>query len=927
MNCENLKYLDFSNLYLNNIESLEGAFNNCGKLIYANFRYLKAINSANINDALDKIPTNAKFCLLDEYTQNYLLTPKGFSSNCSDNCFNKNIKLDIVLNECIETCQEHNYEYECNNICYHACPENTFVSVTTPYICYDNTPIGYYLDSSELIYKECYSTCKYCYGPGDDLNHNCKICKSGFINSNNDKNCYLNCNYYFYIDESNNYHCTLNDKCPENYKNLILANKQCIDNCKKDSRYPLEYKNTCYDCCPVGAELMENFDYCYSIEMNLEEFDEYLKYIQKLLLKGFNTSDIDEGNDIIFSNGKVTISITSISNQKNNNYINISTINFGKCESLLREEYSISNNSNLYILKIDDYISKLNKLKVEYEVYYYPLSESFLKKADLSLCKNEKIEISIPVNLSSSEMDKYNQSSGYYNDICYTLTTEKGTDECLEDRRNEFIDNNLSICDEDCQFSEYDYENKKAICSCITKITLPLISQIQFNKEKLLNNFVDIHNIANIKVLKCIKSFFNKNNMFKNAANYLMIILFLLGTTSVFVFCFYNKIKIKEHLNQICLENILDKGKIKVFNGNKNKKEKKISNNNKLKLKGNEPPKIKNKNKKQNKKNKVQFNNSNNNNLNKEKSKKLDTEISPRKNKIIKKKKINVLTEGDNRKIKNNRIKNYRKKKYESESSDYALKKESMNFQKEKKKIEDQKTLEKEEIEKYTDIEMNLLKYEEAIKSDQRTYWQYYLSLLRTKHILIFTIYPNKDYNSQIIKIYIFLLTFFINYSFSAMFYTDSTMHKIYVDEGSFDFTYQLPQMLYSLIISSVLKIILNILGLYGNKIIEVKNKKKDITNESIIKISKIILIKISFFFILTYIIIFFFWIYLGCFCYVYHNTQVHLLLDVVISFLITFVVYFIIYLIPGIFRMCSLKSRKGESPKLYKFSLLLQMI
>ena len=497
----------------------------------------------------------------------------------------------------------------------------------------------------------------------------------------------------------------------------------------------------------------------------------------------------------------------------------------------------------------------------------------------------------------------------------------------MEDRRNEFIDNNLSICDEDCQFSEYDYENKKAVCSCITKITLPLISQIQFNKEKLLNNFVDIHNIANIKVLKCIKSFFNKNNMFKNAANYLMIILFLLGTTSVFVFCFYNKIKIKEHLNQICLENILDKGKIKVFNGNKNKKEKKISNNNKLKLKGNEPPKIKNKNKKQNKKNKVQFNNSNNNNKNKEKSKKLDTEISPRKNKIIKKKKINVLTEGDNRKIKNNRIKNYRKKKYESESSDYALKKESMNFQKEKKKIEDQKTLEKEEIEKYTDIEMNLLKYEEAIKSDQRTYWQYYLSLLRTKHILIFTIYPNKDYNSQIIKIYIFLLTFFINYSFSAMFYTDSTMHKIYVDEGSFDFTYQLPQMLYSLIISSVLKIILNILGLYGNKIIEVKNKKKDITNESIIKISKIILIKISFFFILTYIIIFFFWIYLGCFCYVYHNTQVHLLLDVVISFLITFVVYFIIYLIPGIFRMCSLKSRKGESPKLYKFSLLLQMI
>ena len=133
--------------------------------------------------------------------------------------------------------------------------------------------------------------------------------------------------------------------------------------------------------------------------------------------------------------------------------------------------------------------------------------------------------------------------------------------------------------------------------------------------------------------------------------------------------------------------------------------------------------------------------------------------------------------------------------------------------------------------------------------------------------------------------------------------------------------------MFYSLLISSALKIILNTLGLYGNKIIEIKNKKKDITNDSIIKIFKIIIIKIAIFFIITYIIIIFFWIFLGCFCYVYQNTQVHLLLDVATSFLISFVVYFVIYLIPGIFRICSLKRRKGESPKLYKFSLLLQMI
>ena len=38
----------------------------------------------------------------------------------------------------------------------------------------------------------------------------------------------------------------------------------------------------------------------------------------------------------------------------------------------------------------------------------------------------------------------------------------------------------------------------------------------------------------------------------------------------------------------------------------------------------------------------------------------------------------------------------------------------------------------------YTDEEKNNLKYELALKYDKRTYIQYYLSLLKTRHIFIF---------------------------------------------------------------------------------------------------------------------------------------------------------------------------------------------
>ena len=84
------------------------------------------------------------------------------------------------------------------------------------------------------------------------------------------------------------------------------------------------------------------------------------------------------------------------------------------------------------------------------------------------------------------------------------------------------------------------------------------------------------------------------------------------------------------------------------------------------------------------------------------------------------------------------------------------------------------------------DNEINLLGYEEARHKDKRTYCQYYFSLLRTKHILIFSFFQFGDYNSQAIKIYIFFFTFSINYVVSSMFYSDDTMHKINVDKGSF---------------------------------------------------------------------------------------------------------------------------------------------
>ena len=95
--------------------------------------------------------------------------------------------------------------------------------------------------------------------------------------------------------------------------------------------------------------------------------------------------------------------------------------------------------------------------KIEYGVYYLK-DENDLIQLNLTVCKDTKIEISISVPIEGN-IDKYNSSSGYYNDLCYLTTSIYGTDISLKDRRNEFINNNLTLCEENCDLIDYNYPN------------------------------------------------------------------------------------------------------------------------------------------------------------------------------------------------------------------------------------------------------------------------------------------------------------------------------------------------------------------------------------------------------------------------------------------------------------------------------------
>ena len=243
------------------------------------------------------------------------------------------------------------------------------------------------------------------------------------------------------------------------------------------------------------------------------------------------------------------------------------------------------------------------------------------------------------------------------------------------------------------------------------------------------------------------------------------------------------------------------------------------------------------------------------------------------------------------------------------------------------KKINEELKLKNEFID-LTDYEINLLEYKDALYIDKRTYSQYYISLLKTRHMIFFTFFSYHDYNSQIIKLSFFFFSITLFFTVNALFFNESALHRIKEDGGSFNIVYQLPQIVYSSLISLVINAIVKSLCLTEKNIIQIKiiETKEDIKKESK-SILKCISKKIICYFILTFILLIFFWYYLACFCAVYKNTQLHLFKDVLISYGLSMLYPFLIYLLPGIFRIIALRTQKKDKEIIYKFSKLLQIL
>ena len=285
------------------------------------------------------------------------------------------------------------------------------------------------------------------------------------------------------------------------------------------------------------------------IIFNSTETKNRIEIIQNIiddLINEFDLTELNSGTDKKIIDENKIIILTSTENQKNNEDKNNITMDLGQCENILKKEYNISNNTSLYILQIISEEEGMKIPKVEYEVYY-PLNDN-LTKLNLTLCKGTKVKISIPVKIND-KIDIYNASSNYYNDICSKTTSKSGTDISLKDRRNEFVNNNMTLCEENCDLIDYDYKTEKSVCSCDIKLSVTPINEIKFNKKNFFKSFIDIKNIANLNLMKCYKTVLKIKNLIKNYGFFIMFLIMILYFITLIIFWTKSFYKLKKILN------------------------------------------------------------------------------------------------------------------------------------------------------------------------------------------------------------------------------------------------------------------------------------------------------------------------------------------------------------------------------------------
>ena len=655
---------------------------------------------------------------------------------------------------------------------------------------------------------------------------------------------------------------------------------------------------------------------------NLTDVEIYIKLKHDII----STYPVNGISILVNGSNSSSFHLTNTLNENNtlNTKNDLSTINMGQCESILRDIYHIENDQSIIILKYFNLDQTPNERNVQYELYH-PIS---YEKLNLSYCENSTYNLFIPIDLDETIVNLVNnaKSQGYdlfdpeddfYKKICTPYTSGNGTDVLLDDRVSFYHNKveNMTTCPENCVFISYSVETKYLKCECNINnndiTTLDLKHIIGSNSYK---SFYSSLKYSNYKVMICYNLVFNFKIFCHNYGSIIILLLFIIYIGFMIYYIYKDISPLKISISKLVFEKFDNQESISIKIITKE-----VGENNNTNKKNKHSEKSTTKNAKKPKKIKFPPKRMSKNILKKENSDKktINENIGSylvKKNIITQDKNVgqnNLKSNGNNINIfnpKNHRTKN---SKINLKLSSVELTKQKLNEDKLDNNLEiKNKNFQESPLinEKLDNFELNNLDYIPACELDNRSFIKTYLSVLMREHIFLITFFAWNDYNLFYIKIERFIIQFCTSMAMNGLFFSDESMHNLYVNSGEYGFVQQIPQMLYSLIIGHILEVILCYLSLTDTSIYMIKELSKSKENASkIIQILNCLNKKLIVFFVFTYLLFLFYWYFISAFCAVYQNTQIIFIRDSLTSFITSMIDPFLIYAGTTILRVISL--------------------
>ena len=588
----------------------------------------------------------------------------------------------------------------------------------------------------------CYDSCATCDYGGDGNENNCTKCEENYIKNPdypNSTECIGKCNYYYYY-KYNQYKCTKDENCPQNYNFFIKEKGKCIDICKNDNLYQYQYNGKCVKQCPNDTISDDNDFKCKDIELNKcklspNEFtnlnenltDDEITYLAKKFSQEFEYTN----NHISIYNNEV-YTITLYKNYECISELNleIPEIDFGICYEKVKNDYHIDDNLVIAIITKKFEGKNYNKM-ISYSMYdpkngnKLPSNDickddSFIVQENLFFkLNNTKLNTDIDslLYLAEQDIDIFNISSTFYVDICYHFDSPIDKDIALKDRILIYYPN-ITLCENGCQTKGVNLTTFKAICECTLN---NLIGNNIFENNVLYQSSLgEIQNFisqTNIEVIKCYKDIFVYNYVFSSLGGY--IILFLLFSQVILTIIYHCK---TSYLLRKYLFGITEQYLSFLYSNKKNAQNNyrnsiNVFNNKSIK---NNPVK---------KKKKKNINEKNN-------------DIRKKNQKIKQKKNIKL----NNKTVKIKKYINYNIMNNYSENYKFSINGSisSKEISMDKNNLSNKNILEKNKsnnefkylnIEEYLCTELNDMDYDDAIKKDKRTFCEYFIERLKMNQI------------------------------------------------------------------------------------------------------------------------------------------------------------------------------------------------